>query len=119
MKRLVVLGAGTAGTMVVNKLARVLSKGEWEIVSSSPPWSISTNPGTCFFPSAGTNRLILSSPINLCSRSEFHLLEPRSSASTPPRQFAHTKRNAALRQHKDRHGYRCSGRHGRYVEQRY
>lgn len=35
------------------------------------------------------------------------------------RQFAHTKRNAALRQHKDRHGYRCSGRHGRYVGQRY
>ncbi|MHB8492618.1 MAG: nucleotidyl transferase AbiEii/AbiGii toxin family protein, partial [Solirubrobacteraceae bacterium] len=31
------------------------------------------------------------------------------------RQFAHTRRNAALRQHNDQHGYRCSGRHGRYV----
>lgn len=35
------------------------------------------------------------------------------------RQFAHAKRNAALRQHKDPYGSRCSGRHGRYVGDRY
>jgi sulfide:quinone oxidoreductase len=31
MKRLVVLGGGTAGTMVVNRLRKVLSKSEWSI----------------------------------------------------------------------------------------
>jgi sulfide:quinone oxidoreductase len=31
MRRLVVLGAGTAGTMVVNKLRRALSRDEWSI----------------------------------------------------------------------------------------
>ncbi len=31
MKKLLVLGAGTAGTMVVNKLRRVLDADEWKI----------------------------------------------------------------------------------------
>lgn len=34
------------------------------------------------------------------------------------REFAHTKRNTALRPHNDVHGYPCRGRHGRYVGQR-
>ena len=32
MRRLVVLGAGTAGTMVVNKLRKRLSREEWDVV---------------------------------------------------------------------------------------
>ena len=35
------------------------------------------------------------------------------------RQFAHTQRNATLRPHNDQYGYRCSGRHGTYVGERY
>jgi predicted nucleotidyltransferase component of viral defense system/DNA-directed RNA polymerase subunit RPC12/RpoP len=35
------------------------------------------------------------------------------------RRFAHSRRNAALRQHKDQYGHRCSGRHGTYVGERY
>jgi len=35
------------------------------------------------------------------------------------RQFAHAHRKAALRQHNDPYGSRCSGRHGRYVGERY
>ena len=31
MKRLLVLGAGTAGTMVVNKLSHLLDQDEWQI----------------------------------------------------------------------------------------
>ncbi len=31
MKRLLVLGAGTAGTMVVNRLRRLLDTDEWQI----------------------------------------------------------------------------------------
>ena len=35
------------------------------------------------------------------------------------REFAHTKRNATLRAHQDSYGSRCSGRHGRYIGERY
>jgi predicted nucleotidyltransferase component of viral defense system len=35
------------------------------------------------------------------------------------RQFPHSRRNATLRPHKDQYGNRCSGRHGRYIGQRY
>ncbi|MGH3025020.1 MAG: nucleotidyl transferase AbiEii/AbiGii toxin family protein [Gaiellaceae bacterium] len=35
------------------------------------------------------------------------------------RQFAHAQRNAALRAHNDPYGSRCSGRHGRYIGERY
>lgn len=35
------------------------------------------------------------------------------------RQFAHTRRNATLRAHKDMDGFRCSGRHGHFVGERY
>jgi pyrroline-5-carboxylate reductase len=31
MKKLVILGAGTAGTMMLNKLNNVLDKNEWQI----------------------------------------------------------------------------------------
>ncbi len=31
MKKLVILGAGTAGTMILNKLEPVLDKDEWQI----------------------------------------------------------------------------------------
>jgi sulfide:quinone oxidoreductase len=31
MRKLVILGGGTAGTMMVNKLAPVLDKNEWQI----------------------------------------------------------------------------------------
>lgn len=34
------------------------------------------------------------------------------------RQFVHTTRNSSLRAHKDAHGYRCTGRSGRYVGMR-
>ncbi|HUP17995.1 MAG TPA: FAD/NAD(P)-binding oxidoreductase [Acidimicrobiia bacterium] len=50
MKRLVVLGAGTAGTMVVNKLDRVLPKSEWEIVVVEPSLVHLYQPGLLFLP---------------------------------------------------------------------
>ena len=31
MRKLVILGAGTAGTMMLNKLSGVLDKNEWQI----------------------------------------------------------------------------------------
>ncbi|HKY46456.1 MAG TPA: FAD/NAD(P)-binding oxidoreductase [Acidimicrobiia bacterium] len=50
MKRLVVLGAGTAGTIVVNKLDRVLPKSEWEIVVVEPSLVHLYQPGLLFLP---------------------------------------------------------------------
>ena len=50
MKRLLVLGAGTAGTMVVNKLHKVLPKAVWEIVVVEPSVVHLYQPGLLFLP---------------------------------------------------------------------
>ncbi|HEY6627423.1 MAG TPA: FAD/NAD(P)-binding oxidoreductase [Acidimicrobiia bacterium] len=50
MKRLVVLGAGTAGTMIVNKLRPQLPKEEWEITVVEPAVSHLYQPGLLFVP---------------------------------------------------------------------
>lgn len=50
MKRLLVLGAGTAGTMVVNKLRPLLPPQEWEITVVEPAASHLYQPGLLFVP---------------------------------------------------------------------
>ncbi len=50
MKRLVVLGAGTAGTMVVNKLRPRLDPNEWEIVIVDQEPTHFYQPGFLFLP---------------------------------------------------------------------
>lgn len=50
MKRLLVLGAGTAGTMVVNKLRPLLSLEEWEITVVEPARLHLYQPGLLFVP---------------------------------------------------------------------
>jgi sulfide:quinone oxidoreductase len=50
MKRLVVLGAGTAGTMVVNKLRSLLPMQEWEITVIEPSPFHLYQPGLLFLP---------------------------------------------------------------------
>jgi sulfide:quinone oxidoreductase len=50
MKRLLVLGAGTAGTMVVNKLRPMLSTQEWEITVVEPSPFHLYQPGLLFVP---------------------------------------------------------------------
>ena len=50
MRRLVVLGAGTAGTMVVNKLRPKLPRGEWTITVIDPATSHYYQPGFLFLP---------------------------------------------------------------------
>src|SRR3954452_15523452 len=49
-KRLVVLGAGTAGTMIVNKLRRRLSRDEWEITVVDRDDVHPYQPGYLFLP---------------------------------------------------------------------
>jgi len=50
MRRLVVLGAGTAGTMVVNKLRRRLARSEWEITVVDRQDRHFYQPGFLFIP---------------------------------------------------------------------
>lgn len=50
MRRLVVLGAGTAGTMVVNKLRRKLPASEWSIIVVDPATEHYYQPGFLFLP---------------------------------------------------------------------
>jgi sulfide:quinone oxidoreductase len=50
MRRLVVLGAGTAGTMVVNKLRRKLPRSEWSITVVDPATEHYYQPGFLFIP---------------------------------------------------------------------
>ena len=50
MRRLVVLGAGTAGTMVVNKLRKKLPRDEWSITVVDPATEHYYQPGFLFLP---------------------------------------------------------------------
>ncbi|MBI1877698.1 MAG: FAD-dependent oxidoreductase, partial [Chloroflexi bacterium] len=50
MKKLVVLGAGTAGTMVVNKLSHVLDRDEWQITIVDQNETHYYQPGFLFIP---------------------------------------------------------------------
>lgn len=50
MKRLLVIGAGTAGTMVVNRLRRVLDMDEWKITIIDPVETHYYQPGFLFIP---------------------------------------------------------------------
>jgi len=50
MKKLVVLGAGTAGTMVVNRLHRLLDAGEWQITVVDQNETHYYQPGFLFIP---------------------------------------------------------------------
>jgi sulfide:quinone oxidoreductase len=50
MKRLLVIGAGTAGTMIVNRLRRVLDADEWKITIVDPLEIHYYQPGFLFIP---------------------------------------------------------------------
>ncbi len=50
MKRLMILGAGTAGTMMANHLAKKLSKDEWELVVIDKQKTHYYQPGFLFVP---------------------------------------------------------------------
>ena len=50
MKKLVILGAGTAGTMMLNKLALVLEKSEWQITIVDQFETHYYQPGFLFIP---------------------------------------------------------------------
>jgi sulfide:quinone oxidoreductase len=50
MKKLVIIGAGTAGTMVANRVSRSLSHKEWEVIVVDPETTHLYQPGLLFLP---------------------------------------------------------------------
>ena len=50
MKKLLVLGAGTAGTMIVNRLNRLLDQDEWKITIVDQHEMHYYQPGFLFIP---------------------------------------------------------------------
>lgn len=56
MKKLVILGAGTAGTMMLNKLSEALEKSEWQITIVDQYETHYYQPGFLFIPFAIYNR---------------------------------------------------------------
>jgi sulfide:quinone oxidoreductase len=62
MKRLLVLGGGTAGTMVVNKLRRRLDRDRWEITLVDRDGTQLYQPGLLFLPFGGYRREQLVKP---------------------------------------------------------
>ena len=50
MKKLVILGAGTAGTMMLNKLSAVLEKSEWQLTIVGEFETHYYQPGFLFIP---------------------------------------------------------------------
>ena len=63
MRRLVVIGAGTAGTMVVNKLRRKLARDEWSITVVDPATEHYYQPGFLFRPFGTYSDKQLSKPL--------------------------------------------------------
>ena len=53
MKRIVILGAGTAGTMMANKLARALPEGQWQVTVVDRDDEHVYQPGLLFVPFGG------------------------------------------------------------------
>ncbi|MGD2061769.1 MAG: FAD/NAD(P)-binding oxidoreductase [Acidimicrobiia bacterium] len=64
MKRLLVLGAGTAGTMVVNKLRHLLPESEWSITIVDPAQEHRYQPGYLFIPFGGYTRSEITKPVS-------------------------------------------------------
>src|SRR5512140_5723 len=50
MKRLLILGAGTAGTIMANKMSKKLSLKEWEIILAEKQMEHYYQPGFLFLP---------------------------------------------------------------------
>jgi sulfide:quinone oxidoreductase len=63
VKRLVILGAGTAGTMIANKLGRRLP-ADWEMEMIDPSWTHLYQPGLLFVPFGAQQPSDLVKPID-------------------------------------------------------
>ena len=82
MKRLLVLGGGTAGTMVVNKLRRRLDRAQWRITVVDQDDEHHYQPGLLFIPFGGYRPDESSNPGNASSPTASSSCSARSTGST-------------------------------------
>jgi sulfide:quinone oxidoreductase len=75
MKRIVVLGAGTAGTMVVNRLRRELPEADWQITVIDPSDQHLYQPGLLMLPFGGYEPADITKPRRRLIADGVHLLE--------------------------------------------
>jgi NADH dehydrogenase FAD-containing subunit len=68
MKKLLILGAGTAGTMVANKMSHMLSRDEWKITVVDRMKRTITSRDSSSYHSGSTARMMLSSRSETSSR---------------------------------------------------
>jgi sulfide:quinone oxidoreductase len=62
MKHLVILGAGTAGTMVANRMRRRLSSAEWRVIVIDPDATHLYQPGLLFLPFGANDESAMQRP---------------------------------------------------------
>ena len=62
MKQLLILGAGTAGTMILNKLYKVLDRDEWEFTIVDQHKTHYYQPGFLFIPFGLYNKQDVTKP---------------------------------------------------------
>lgn len=58
MKTLIILGGGTGGTMVANRMSRQLNHDEWRIIVIDRDETHYYQPGFCLSPLASTSPLM-------------------------------------------------------------
>ncbi len=74
MKNIVILGAGTAGTMMANKLVRELPKSEWDVTVVDRDNVHIYQPGLLFLPFGGYSRKEIEKPRNRLLDSDINLI---------------------------------------------
>ena len=85
MKRLLVLGGGTAGTMVVNKLRRRLDRARWQVTVVDQNDAHLYQPGLLFIPFGTYRPTRWSNRGGGSSRTGWTWCWVRSTGSTPSR----------------------------------
>ncbi len=85
MKRLLVLGGGTAGTMVVSKLRRRLDRAQWRITVVDQNDTHLYQPGLLFIPFGTYRPDEVVKPRRRYIPDGWILCSARSTGSTPPR----------------------------------
>ena len=111
MKRLLILGGGTAGTMIANKLRRLLGQHEWDITVVDQDDSTTTSRATCSCRSAPTPATTSSAARHRSCADGVELVlgrgRPRRRRAQPGR--PHGRPRARLRLPGDRHAARRRG----------
>ncbi len=108
MKRLLVIGAGTAGTMVVNRLRRTLDTDEWKITIVDPVETHYYQPGFLFIPFGMYSKNDVVKPRRDFIPAGVDIVKARADVIEPDKNRVKLDRrdHTQLRRARHRHGHR-------------